>query len=65
MEGEWMERMLQDRYRDLMSRRARSTPLGRVATPEDVAEVIVGLIVGNRFVTGEIVVVDGGFAATT
>jgi 3-oxoacyl-[acyl-carrier protein] reductase len=65
MEGEWMQRMLKDRYEDLMSRRARSTPLGRVATSGDVAEVIMGLIEGNRFVTGEIVVIDGGFAAST
>ncbi len=65
MEGEWMQRMLKDRYEDLMSRRARSTPLGRVATPDDVAEVIMGLIQGNRFVTGEIMVIDGGFAAST
>src|ERR1700681_1881560 len=32
MEGDWMERMLKDKYDDLMSRRARHTPLGRVAT---------------------------------
>jgi 3-oxoacyl-[acyl-carrier protein] reductase len=30
-----------------------------------VAEVMVNLIVSNRFVTGEIIVIDGGFAATT
>lgn len=65
MEGDWMARMLKDRYDDLMTRRARHTPLGRCATAEDVAEVIVGLINGNRFVTGEVVVIDGGYAATT
>src|SRR6266436_8634941 len=65
MEGDWMVRMLKDRYADLMARRAKQTPLRRVATPEDVAEVIVNLIVSNRFVTGEIIVIDGGFAATT
>jgi hypothetical protein len=26
---------------------------------------MVNLIVSNRFVTGEIIVIDGGFAATT
>src|SRR6202051_1411808 len=61
MEGEWMVRMLKDKYDDLMERRAKHTPLRRVATPEDVAEVMVNLIVGNRFVTGEIIVIDGGF----
>jgi len=65
MEGDWMQRMLADRYNDLMARRAKSTPLRRCATAEDVAEVIVNLITSNRFVNGEIIVIDGGFAATT
>jgi 3-oxoacyl-[acyl-carrier protein] reductase len=65
MEGDWMVRMLKDKYDDLMARRAKNTPLRRVATPEDVAEVMISLIVGNRFVTGEIIVIDGGYAATT
>jgi len=65
MEGDWMKRMLLDRYDDLMARRAKYTPLRRCATAEDVAEVIVSLITGNRFVNGEIIVIDGGFSATT
>ncbi|HEV7966066.1 MAG TPA: SDR family oxidoreductase [Candidatus Acidoferrales bacterium] len=65
MEGDWMKRMLADRYDDLMARRAKSTPLRRCATSDDVAEVIVNLITSNRFVCGEIIVIDGGFAATT
>lgn len=65
MEGDWMERMLKDRYQDLMTRRAKQTPLGRCATAEDVAEVIVNLLTSNRFVNGEVIVIDGGFAATT
>jgi 3-oxoacyl-[acyl-carrier protein] reductase len=65
MEGDWMERMLKDKYEDLMTLRAKATPLRRCCTAEDVAEVIVSLLTANRFVTGEIVVVDGGYAATT
>ncbi len=65
MEGDWMKRMLADRYDDLMARRAKSTPLRRCATAEDVAEVMVSLITGSRFVNGEIIVIDGGFSATT
>ena len=65
MEGDWMQRMLADRYDDLMARRAKSTPLRRCATAEDVAEVIVNLITSNRFVNGEIIVIDGGYSATT
>ncbi|MBV9482400.1 MAG: SDR family oxidoreductase [Acidobacteria bacterium] len=65
VQGDWMMRMLKDKYEDLLARRVRSTPLQRCVTPEDVAEVIVNLIISNRLVNGEIVVVDGGHAATT
>ena len=65
MEGDWMKRMLKDKYDDLMGRRAKLTPLKRVVTAEDVAETMLSLIEGNRFVTGEILVVDGGFASST
>lgn len=65
MEGDWMARMLKDRYDDLMARRAKSTPLRRCVTAKDVAEVIVNLVTSNRLVNGEVVVVDGGYAATT
>jgi 3-oxoacyl-[acyl-carrier protein] reductase len=65
MEGEWMERMLGDNYQRLMERRAKATPLGRCVTADDVAETMLSLILSNRFVTGEIIVIDGGFASTT
>jgi 3-oxoacyl-[acyl-carrier protein] reductase len=65
MEGDWMERTLGDRYDDLMARRAKLTPLKRVIDADDVAEVIVNLIVSNKMVNGEIVVIDGGFASST
>ena len=38
---------------------ARRAPLGRSATPDDCAEAMLGLL-RSRYVTGEIVVVDGG-----
>jgi 3-oxoacyl-[acyl-carrier protein] reductase len=65
MEGDWMERMLGDKYDDLMGKRARATPLRRCVTADDVAETMLSLLEGNRFVTGEIVVIDGGFTAST
>lgn len=65
MEGEWMERMLGDNYDRLMERRAKMTPLKRCVTDADVAETALNLIQSNRFVTGEIIVIDGGFAAST
>jgi 3-oxoacyl-[acyl-carrier protein] reductase len=65
MEGDWMKRMLDGRYDDLMARRARMTPLKRCVTAADVAESVLSLIEGNRFVTGEVLVVDGGFSSST
>ncbi len=65
MVGEWMETALGDSYDRLMERRARLTPLRRCVTPDDVAHSICALLTGHPFVTGEVVVVDGGFAATT
>lgn len=38
---------------------AKSNPIGRSATPDDVAEATLALV-RNRYVTGEIFVVDGG-----
>jgi 3-oxoacyl-[acyl-carrier protein] reductase len=65
MEGDWMERMLKDKYEDLMGKRAKATPLKRCVTADDVAESMMSLIQGNRFVTGEVLVIDGGFTAST
>jgi 3-oxoacyl-[acyl-carrier protein] reductase len=65
MVGEWMEDQLGDNYERLMERRARLTPLRRCVTPDDVAATILSLITSNPFVNGEIIVIDGGFAATT
>jgi 3-oxoacyl-[acyl-carrier protein] reductase len=43
-----------------VDRLAAGTPLGRVAAPQDVAEVALSLITGAGFVTGQNIVVDGG-----
>ncbi len=65
MVGDWMEHALGDNYERLMERRARLTPLGRCVTPDEVATTILSLLTSNPFVTGEVVVIDGGFSATT
>jgi 3-oxoacyl-[acyl-carrier protein] reductase len=63
--GEWMERTLGQDYDRLMERRAQHTPLGRNVTLADVAESIYALATGHPFVTGEVIVIDGGYTATT
>lgn len=47
-------------HEEHVERLAGGTPLGRVATPEDVAEVAYSLIAHSHFVTGQNIVVDGG-----
>ncbi|MBM2806259.1 MAG: family oxidoreductase [Deltaproteobacteria bacterium] len=65
IEGDWMKRTLAENYQGLMARRAKYTPLQRCCTEDDVADSMLSLILHNRFVTGEIIIVDGGFASTT
>jgi 3-oxoacyl-[acyl-carrier protein] reductase len=65
IEGEWMKRTLAGNYEGLMARRAKYTPLNRCCTEDDVADSMLSLILHNRFVTGEIIIVDGGFSSTT
>jgi len=48
-------------HTDHVERLSQGTPLGRPAQAEDVAQAIVGLITGGDFITGQILVVDGGF----
>lgn len=47
-------------HEEHIERMAAGTPLQRVCTPEDVAEVAYSLIAHAGFVTGQTVVVDGG-----
>jgi len=41
---------------------AKATPFGRAATPEDVAEATWALVSGGQFITGQTLVVDGGWS---
>jgi len=43
-----------------VARLGQGTPLGRVCGPEDVAEVVIPLLVSATMVTGQTIVVDGG-----
>jgi len=65
VEGEWMQKTLGENYEGLFARRAKYTPLKRCCTTDDVADSMLSLILHNRFVTGEILIVDGGFSSTT
>ena len=49
-----------DGQEDFVRSSAAQTPLGRNATPGDVADVVFALAVSAGFVTGQSVTVDGG-----
>lgn len=63
--GEWMERTLGDKYESLMERRARQTPMKANVTLDEVADSVHTWLTCHSFVTGEVMVIDGGFTATT
>lgn len=46
---------------DHVNRLSAGTPLGKPANAEDIAEVIVSLITSAALITGQTIVVDGGF----
>jgi 3-oxoacyl-[acyl-carrier protein] reductase/pteridine reductase len=54
----WIE--LGERPGDEAARFAAKTPMGRNGTAEDVAQAVVFFATGPRFVTGQVLVVDGG-----
>lgn len=45
---------------DHVERLGKQTPLGRVCNPEDVADVVLPLLLSSKMMTGQTVVVDGG-----
>lgn len=57
----WMRDVLgPEAYATLEQRFAQTAPMGRVATPDDVASAILWLVEGTDYVTGELLSVDGG-----
>ena len=51
---------LGDAFDPVKQMTAAQTPLGRVSTAEDIAQVVLSLIEGADFVTGQTITVDGG-----
>ena len=45
-----------------IARTAENTPLGRLGTPEDIAEVIAFLAGPGRWVNGQVLYANGGLA---
>jgi 3-oxoacyl-[acyl-carrier protein] reductase len=60
----WMRDHYGAEYPERLSQAAASIPLGRVASPDDVAAAIVSLCGGSDFVTGQTLMVDGGLTVS-
>ncbi|MDQ7828417.1 MAG: SDR family oxidoreductase [Armatimonadota bacterium] len=58
----WMRDHFGEAYAETVERAAARYPLRRIATPEDVAAAILGLVRGGDFVTGQTLLVDGGLS---
>ncbi|GAB4314143.1 MAG: enoyl-[acyl-carrier-protein] reductase FabL [Candidatus Zixiibacteriota bacterium] len=52
-------------YEDMLKEVVRRTPFGRVGTPDEVADVVVFLCTdAARWITGQVIIVDGGYTLT-
>ena len=60
IEGEWLKEGLGAAYDKTKAYWESKAVLGKVCTPDDVADVILGLIEGADLVTGQIIPIEGG-----
>jgi 3-oxoacyl-[acyl-carrier protein] reductase len=60
----WMSEHYGADYKQVIAQASAGFPLKRIATPDEVAGAIVGLITGGDFVTGQTLIVDGGLSLT-
>jgi 3-oxoacyl-[acyl-carrier protein] reductase len=58
----WMSGHYGANYQQVIAEASAGYPLQRIATPEEVAGAILGLITGGDFVTGQTLIVDGGLS---
>ena len=61
VQGEWLKQGLDEtRYQTMLEKYEAAAPLKKTASPETVADVCLGLIIGGDLTTGETVLIDGG-----
>jgi 3-oxoacyl-[acyl-carrier protein] reductase len=59
--GKWASEGWGDNWPDVVAYAEGVAPLGKVSTPEDIADSIISVITGTDLMTGQIITVDGGF----
>jgi 3-oxoacyl-[acyl-carrier protein] reductase len=60
----WMSEHYGEKYREVIAQASAVYPLQRIATAEEIAGAILGLITGGDFITGQTLIVDGGLSLT-
>jgi 3-oxoacyl-[acyl-carrier protein] reductase len=58
----WMSQHFGADYQQVIAKASSGYPLQRIASPEEIAGAILGLITGGDFVTGQTLIVDGGLS---
>ncbi len=58
----WMSQHFGAEYQQVIGKASAAYPLQRIATPEDIAGAVLGLVTGGDFVTGQTLIVDGGLS---
>lgn len=58
----WMSQHFGADYLQVIATASAGYPMQRIATPEDIAGAILGLVTGGDFVTGQTLIVDGGLS---
>ena len=60
IDGEWLQEGLGEAYEAVKAGMQAKSPLGKVTTPDDIADAIVSIITGTDLITGHVVPVEGG-----
>src|SRR5574341_853277 len=58
----WMSQHFGADYQQVIAKASEGFPLRRIATPDDIAGAILGLMTGGDFITGQTLIVDGGLS---
>ena len=59
--GKWASEGWGERWQDVIAFAEAAAPLGKVSTPQDIADSIISVITGTDLMTGQIITIDGGF----
>ncbi len=59
--GKWASEGWGERWQDVIAFAEAASPLGKVSTPDDIADSIISVITGTDLMTGQIITVDSGF----